>query len=342
MKQAEYLKKGDKVAIVAPARKISYEEIEASIKKFKEWGLNVVLGNNIFAQENQFAGIDELRAMDFQQMLDDVSVKAIICARGGYGTVRIIDKLNFSKFINNPKWIVGYSDIGVLHAHINNNFKIETLHACMPINFPADGSDNESIISLKKALFGEEISYSFETKKLSRKGSAQGILIGGNLSILYSLLGSDSDIDCNGKILFIEDLDEYLYHIDRMMKALKRSGKLDNLAGLVVGDMSRMRDNDIPFGSSAYEIISETVSEYDYPVCFGLPAGHNPVNKSLYLGREISLSVDDYKSKLIFSNAPAEDKKKETIRIIKNSVFLLLGLGFLYLIYYLILSFVLK
>ena len=342
MKQPEYLKKGDKIAIVATARKISYEEIEAAIKKYKEWGLNVVLGDNIFKQENQFAGIDEVRVMDFQQMLDDVTVKAIICARGGYGTVRIIDKLDFSNFIKNPKWIVGYSDVTVLHSHIFNNFKIETLHACMPIDFPVDGSDTESIISLKKALFGEKISYSFKTGKLSRKGSAQGVLIGGNLSVLYSLLCSNSDIDCTGKILFIEDLDEYLYHIDRMMKALKRAGKLGNLAGLIVGGMSKMRDNDIPFGKTAYEIINETVSEYNYPVCFGFSAGHIPINNALFLGREISLRVDDNESNVVFSYHKPDESKKQAKRIFNNFLFLLLGFSILYLIYYIILHLVLK
>lgn len=293
MKTPAYLKRGDKIAIVAPARKIALSEISFAIKIFESWGLVVKLSDNLFRINNQFAGADNERISDFQQMLDDDSVKAIIAARGGYGSVRIIDKLDFSKFNKNPKWIIGYSDITVFHSHINTNFSIETLHAIMPFNFAGDDKSMASAESLRKALFGEEIQYSVNLSKLNRKGVAKGILCGGNLSMIYSLIGSKSDIYTKGKILFIEDLDEYLYHIDRMMMNLKRSGKLNNIEGLIVGGMSDMNDNTTPFGKTALEIISEHISEYNFPVCFNFPAGHLKENYALFFGREAELEIGE-------------------------------------------------
>jgi muramoyltetrapeptide carboxypeptidase len=226
-------------------------------------------------------------------MLDDDSVKAIISARGGYGTLRIIDKLNFEKFQKNPKWIIGYSDVTVLHSHVHRNCGIETLHATMPINFH---KDEESVETLRKALFGEKISYEISAQPMNRNGEAQGELVGGNLSLLYALQGSSSDINTEGNILFIEDLDEYLYHIDRMVVSLKRSGKLSKLAGLVVGGMNDMKDNQVPFGKTAGEIIAEAVAEFKYPVCFGFPAGHTAKNLALPLGRRAKLKVSGVSS----------------------------------------------
>jgi muramoyltetrapeptide carboxypeptidase len=295
-----YLKPGDNIGIAATARKISAEELKHAINKFSEWGLKVVLGKNILSVENQYAGNDEQRLSDIQQMLDDETIKAIIIARGGYGTVRIIDKINFSKFIKSPKWIIGYSDVTVLHSHIYQNFGTETLHATMPLNFPADEKDNEALKSLKKALFGEKIHYEIVENVFNRKGNSKGILTGGNLSLLYALAGTPSDIDTKNKILFIEDLDEYLYHIDRMMIQLKRSGKLKDLAGLIVGGMTEMKDNTVPFGKTAYQIISEAVSEYNYPVCYGFPAGHIEDNRTLIFGREININVSTNSVKIEF------------------------------------------
>lgn len=295
-----FLKKGDAICIIASARKISKEDLQPAINKFESWGLNVILGNNIFKQHNQFAGSEIERISDFQQALNDVNIKAIIIARGGYGTVRIIDQIDFSFFKNNPKWIVGYSDATVLHSHIHRNNGIETMHAIMPINFPKDGSDNNSIITLKKALFGENITYKIGTHPLNIFGDAEGVLVGGNLSILYAMIGSVSDIDTEGKILFIEDLDEYLYHIDRMMMSLKRAGKLKNIAGLIVGGMTEMKDNTEPFGKSVYEIIAETLKEYRYPICFDFPAGHRESNYALILGRKVTLSVKENQTTLVF------------------------------------------
>ena len=288
-----YLKKDDKIAIIATARKISRKEVEPAIKTLESWGLSVVLGKNLFKSFNQFAGTDEERAYDLQKALDDDSVKAIICARGGYGSVRIIDKIDFSHFIKNPKWIVGYSDITALHSYIQTHFGIETLHATMAINFGDKKMSAETFKSLKKALFGEPLSYHLDASPLSRKGTTSGILIGGNLSILYSLAGTPFDIATSKNILLLEDLDEYLYHIDRMMMNLKHSGKLSNLAGLIIGGMTEMNDNTVPFGITANEIIAETVSKYHYPVCYNFPSGHSNDNRALILGRKVELHIND-------------------------------------------------
>ena len=292
MKTPPFLKQGDTIAIVAPARKIKQQEIISAITLFKNWGLKVLLGENIHAVNNQFAGDDDQRMSDFQAMLDNENVKAIISARGGYGTIRIIDKLDFSNFINKPKWIVGYSDITVLHAHVQQNFQVQSLHAIMPINFPLDGASDNATESLRKALFGEEVEHAYNNASASfREGQTEAEVVGGNLSILYNLSGTSSAINTSGKILFLEDLDEYLYHVDRMMMNLKRNGILDNLAGLIVGGMSDMRDNTIPFGKNAEQIIMDAVKEYNYPVCFNFPAGHIKNNLALYLGRKARLSV---------------------------------------------------
>ena len=299
MIKPKYLTKGDKIAIVSTARKISKEEIEPAIKKFTEWGLNVILGKNIFNSYNQFAGTDEERLSDLQQMLDDNSIKAIVCSRGGYGTVRIINKLNFDKFIKSPKWIVGYSDITVLHSKINE-LNIESIHAIMPINFPKSNKETKSIVSLKKALFGEQIKYEIKPHKFNKHGSAKATIVGGNLSILYSLRGTSLDLDTDGKILFIEDLDEYLYHIDRMMQNLKLGNKLKNLKGLIIGGMCDMNDNTIPFGKDAYEIINDAIAEYNYPVCYNFPSGHIKQNLALILGGKISLDINNLQTTVEF------------------------------------------
>jgi len=283
-----YLKKGDTVAIVATARKISSEELQPAIDILKTWGLNVVLGKNIFCIDNQFAGTDAERTADTQWAIDDKNIKALFIARGGYGTTRIIDKLNFTKLCTNPKWIVGYSDITVLHQHLHQNCNIATIHATMPINFTKNKDATES---LRRALFGEKIEYTFPAHVLNKTGEASAELIGGNLSLIYSLCGSKSDTNTATKILFIEDVDEYLYHIDRMMLNLKRSGKLENLAAIVVGGMTDMKDNTIPFGKTAEEIIYDAVKEYNYPVCFNFPAGHIDKNMALVMGKQMKLEV---------------------------------------------------
>lgn len=293
----KYLQKNDTVAIVSTARKISLEAIQPAIELIESWGLNVKIGKTIGLEENQFAGTDKQRRNNFQDMLDDDEVQAIWCARGGYGTVRILDSLDFSRFKNNPKWLVGYSDITVLHNHINN-FGIESIHATMPINIVKNSS--EALKSLKDALFGNGLSYSIESDKLNRPGSVTGELVGGNLSILYSLLGSETTINTDGKILFLEDLDEYLYHIDRMMQNLKRNGYFDNLKGLIVGSMFDINDNIIPFGKTAKQIVFDVCKDYDFPICFNFPAGHIDDNRALILGRKMELRVNKGKSAISF------------------------------------------
>jgi muramoyltetrapeptide carboxypeptidase len=292
MTRPPFLKKGDKITIIAPARSICFEEVHPSIRLFQKWGLEVVLGTHVFDKSNQYAGTDDRRLLDLQTALDDPSFRAVICARGGYGTLRIIDRVDFKGFITSPKWVVGYSDITVLHSHIEKNLGIETLHATMPFNIKSDVSNYDPAEYMKKALFGEKIIYQQPATFLNRNGLSEGILTGGNLSILYALMGSSSEPDTKGKILFIEDVDEYLYHIDRMMMTLKRAGKLRDLKGLIVGGMTDMKDNQVPFGKTAQEIIAEAVKEYDYPVCFDFPAGHGEQNVDLYLGRRIRLNVD--------------------------------------------------
>ncbi|MCF6182948.1 LD-carboxypeptidase [Lutibacter sp.] len=297
MIQPNYLQKNDTVAIVSTARKISLQEIKSAIKLLESWGLKVVVGKTIGLEENQLAGSDEKRTNDFQKMLDNPEIKAIWCARGGYGTVRIIDALDFTKFKKNPKWIIGYSDATVLHNHLNN-LGLETLHATMPINIPKNS--NEAITTLKNSLFGKKLIYNITSSKKNKIGKASGELIGGNLSVIYSLLGSKSSLNTANKILFIEDLDEYLYHIDRMMINLKRNGYFENLKGLIVGSMTDMHDNKIPFGKTAKEIILDIISEYDFPVVFDFPAGHIADNRTLILGRKIMLEVDENEVKLSF------------------------------------------
>lgn len=328
-----YLKPGDKIAIVAPARKVSPAEIEPAIKIFREWGLQVVTGPHLFGDYHQFSGTDTERAADFQMMLDDPEIKAVFTARGGYGTLRIIDMLDFSKFCSHPKWIVGFSDATVLHSHIHTQFGIETIHGAMPFSFGTDGAESTNLSTLKTTLFGEDLQYNIPAVEQNHSGEAEAILVGGNLSILYALNGSASDLNTEGKILFIEDLDEYLYHIDRMIMNLKRSGKLHLLSGLIVGGMSKMNDNAIPFGNTAENIIKDAVAEYDYPVCFGFPAGHIPDNRALIMGREVKLVVNESGSSITFANNISPDKISKLPRIIKPLLIFLAFFVFIYLIY---------
>ncbi len=299
-----YLKQGDTVTIISTARKVNKAELKPCVDVLKSWGLNVQFGKNLFKSQNQFSGTDEDRAADFQRALNSRTCQAILFARGGYGTVRVIDQIDFKRFIKNPKWLIGFSDATVIHSHVHKHGEVETLHAPMCLNIPK--LNTSSLDVLKATLFGERLSYSSSKQqasleKLNRKGKAKGLLVGGNLSLLYSMAGSPSDLDTTGKILFLEDLDEYLYHVDRMMMNLKRSGKLQNLAGLIVGGMTEMKDNEVPFGKTAEEIIADAVAQYSYPVFFGFPAGHVQNNYPLIFGREATLSVTE-KFELIFAS----------------------------------------
>ena len=285
-----YLKSGDTIGIVSTARKISLPEMEASLKIIEEWDVQPFFGKTTTLEHHQFAGTDHERADDFQKMLDDEDIKAIWCARGGYGTVRIIDFIDFTHFKKYPKWIIGYSDITVLHSHIHN-FGITTMHAPMPVDFHKCTQEAKQVF--KKLLFGEKVSYEIQPSSKNKLGSGSGQLIGGNVSVLYSLCGSVSATETDGKILCIEDLDEYLYHIDRMLQNLKRNSYFEKLHGLIVGGMNSMHDNIIPFGKTVPEIILEVVSEYDFPVVFDFPMGHIENNQALILGAEVLLEVGE-------------------------------------------------
>jgi muramoyltetrapeptide carboxypeptidase len=295
----QHLIKGDTIGLISTARKISAAELDPAIKCLSNEGFKVVTAPNVYGDFHQFAGTDEERIADFEWMMNNPEIKAILCIRGGYGTARIIDHIDFSQFVKTPKWICGYSDVTVLHAHIHK-LGIKTIHSTMPINFPTDGSLNNSVLTLIGMLKGEDISYQIYPHPLNRSGNCEGILIGGNLSILYSLQGTDSEIDTQDKILFIEDLDEYLYHIDRMVIALKRGGKIAPIAGLVVGGMSDMHDNNIPFGKTAEQIIHDAVKEFSFPVCFNFPAGHIDENLALIMGSKIKLEVSKKESSITF------------------------------------------
>ncbi|MDP2161400.1 MAG: LD-carboxypeptidase [Flavobacterium sp.] len=285
-----YLKKGDTVAIVATARKHIDDDLKLAKEFLENWGLKIVIGSSIGLDNNQLAGTDEERAFDFQTQLDNPNVKAIWCVRGGYGTVRMVDLLDFTKFKRNPKWVVGFSDVTVLHNHINT-LGIQSIHGMMPVNIPR--ATPEAKESLRKALFGEPLSYAIPYDSMNKIGTTKGELVGGNLSILYSLFGSNSAIDCSDKILFLEDLDEYLYHVDRMMMNLKRNGCLESLKGIVVGSMTKMKDNDIPWGKNALEIIEDITKKYNIPMVYNFPAGHIPDNRALVFGRQVLLEVSE-------------------------------------------------
>ncbi|HXI00828.1 MAG TPA: LD-carboxypeptidase [Sphingobacteriaceae bacterium] len=291
MNTPPYLKKGDTVAITCPAKYLP-GDINQAVKLLESWGLTVLLGETVTARCNQYAGNDELRLKDFQGFLNDKNVKAIFAARGGYGTIRIIDKLNFSEYTAHPKWIIGFSDITVLHSHIHANYGIQTIHGQMPLTIP--DSTKPALETLRKALFGEQFNYEYSCELPNKPGTTEGILIGGNLTLIMMMSGSISEMDFTDKILFIEDVGEYYYSIDRMMWNLKRSGQLAKLKGLIVGAFTELKDYDTPFGKSAEEIILEHVTEYNYPVCFNFPAGHIDDNKVLIFGKEATLVVDAF------------------------------------------------
>jgi muramoyltetrapeptide carboxypeptidase len=293
----QFLKAGDTVAIVCTARKFFPEDAKPAIDLLESWGLKVKLGNTIGLDNCQLGGTDNERAADFQAQLDDANVKAIWCARGGYGTVRIIDSLDFTKFKKHPKWIMGFSDVTVLHSQLNIE-RVATLHSIMPFTVPTAPEVVKE--TLRKALFGETISYSIPSKSYDVKGTASGELVGGNISILYSLLGSKSAIDTKDKILFIEDLDEYLYHIDRMMYNLKRNGYFENVKGIIVGSMADMHDNEIPFGQNEVQIITEIAKDLSIPIAFQFPAGHQSDNRTLIFGQQVVFEVNEKEIKLKF------------------------------------------
>ncbi|HBS53979.1 MAG TPA: LD-carboxypeptidase [Flavobacterium sp.] len=292
-----YLQKGDTVAILATARKHIVKSMQPTIDLLESWGLHVVIGKSIGLEENQLAGNDEQRAADLQEQLDNPNIKAIWCARGGYGTVRVVDLIDFTQFKKSPKWLVGFSDVTVLHNHLNT-MGYKSIHGIMPISLAK--ASKEAIESLRLSLFGQPLQYAIDPHPMNRLGKATGEVVGGNLSILYSVLGSPSAIDCTDKILYIEDLDEYLYHIDRMMMNLKRNGCLESLKGIIVGSMTDMKDNDIPWGKNALEIVQDVTKQYNIPVIFNFPAGHIHDNRALILGNNVTIEVTENCSTVVF------------------------------------------
>ena len=288
-----YLSPGDTIGIMCPSGFMPEEKYSTCIRVLKEWGYKVKEGSTLKSQYHYFSGTDEERLNDLQQMMDDDEVKAILFARGGYGLTRIIDSINFKKFKKRPKWIVGYSDITLLHCHILKQYKIPSLHAPMAAAFNDGGQDNQYILSLKSALAGKKASIDIPFYQLNKMGQAIGKLVGGNLSLLAHITGTRSQVKMKGKILFIEDIGEYIYHIDRMMYQLKRSGQLDELAGLIVGGFTDMKDTVIPYGKEVYEMINDLVKEYTYPVCYHFPVGHQTENVALKVGVEHHLYVEE-------------------------------------------------
>lgn len=289
MKQIPYLHHGSKVAIAAPARSVTPEEMTFGVQWLKEQGFVPVYDERLFTTHYIFAGDDDFRAAVIQQYLDEKDIEAVWLARGGYGSIRIIDKLDFTKFLQHPKWIVGFSDATVFHGKLNR-LGCPSLHASMPYFF--ENKTPEALQSLYDSLTGNPLRYEIPAHPLNRIGETEGEVVGGNLSVLYGMIGSDSFPETDGKILFIEEVDEYIYHIDRMMRALKRAGKLDHLKGLVVGGLTQIHDNPDPFGQTAEEVIADAVKEYDYPLCFGFPAGHFPDNRAVVLGQKLRIEMN--------------------------------------------------
>ncbi|MBX2930315.1 MAG: LD-carboxypeptidase [Chitinophagaceae bacterium] len=291
-----YLKKGNTLGLLCPAGYMPIKKATTCIQTLESWGFNVVIGKTLQGkQKNYFSGTDKERLDDFQTMLNDENIKAILCARGGYGVSRIIDDINFSKFKKNPKWIIGFSDITVFHAHINRQYKIATLHSSMAAAFNDEGFKNEYILSIKKALTGANNTYTCNAHQLNHLGTATGELIGGNLALIAHLIGSKSAYQTANKILFIEDVGEYLYNIDRMFVQLKRAGMLNNLKGLIIGKFAELKDTTSPFGATVYNIIHHHVKDYHYPICYDFPVGHVTENVALKVGVEHTLTVQKNK-----------------------------------------------
>jgi muramoyltetrapeptide carboxypeptidase len=298
-----YLQSGDSIVILAPAGilKNRQETMQKAKELAESWGLKVVLGKHIFNQSSHFAGTDNERAEDFQKALDNPNIKAIWAGRGGYGSVRILDKLVYTAFLEQPKWIIGYSDITAFHSHIHN-LGVESMHAMMGTS--VDDKPElivETLASFKKAIFGKQLKYKIPSSKYNKKGAVSGQIVGGNLALLASMLGSNSQTNTNGKILFVEEIGEYKYSIDRMLQSLKRAGYFNNCKGLIIGDISKIKHNSTQWGYTIEELILDVVKEYDFPVLFNFPAGHKPDNRALILGRKVELKVKDKESSIVFT-----------------------------------------
>ncbi len=285
-----YLKKGQTIGITCPAGYMNKEKAQACIEQLQKWGFDVMVGKTLGSDSNNyFSGTDEVRRDELQAMLEDDSIHAILCGRGGYGTGRIIEQLDFSRFRKKPKWIIGFSDITVLHCHLFSKYKIASLHAPMAAAF-AEGM-NEFNQSLHKALTGKKASYTTSAHSFNKIGKASGVLVGGNLSLFTHLIGTNSEADTKDKILFLEDIGEQIYNIDRMLYQLKRSGKFKSLKGLVIGGFTDMKDTERPFGQTVHEVIRDIFAEYNYPVCYGFPVSHEKENFALKVGGQYELNV---------------------------------------------------
>lgn len=302
-----YLRKGDTIMILSPAGRLRDRQgVEAGTDLANHWGLVVFYGNHLLSREGSFAGTDEERTGDLQQALDDPSIKAIWAARGGYGTVRIVDKLDFKGFCRNPKWIIGFSDITILHNKLNQ-LGYQSLHAQMPVTLELENPEQrKSIRSLHRALFGKKLEYKISTDESSneagREGVGRGQLVGGNLSIVYSMLGSDTNLKMPGKVLFLEEVGERLYHIDRMMISLKRAGYFEQCSGLIIGDFKLKENKGNPFGKTLEEIVLEATEGTNFPIMFDFPAGHVDDNRALIMGSNVELKVGKKKSKVVFGD----------------------------------------
>ncbi|MEZ4801745.1 MAG: LD-carboxypeptidase [Gelidibacter sp.] len=302
--QPPFLKPGDTVAIVAPSGvlKNRTDEVGRSKAILESWGLKVVIGKHVFSKNGHFAGTDDERCEDFQKALNDPSIKAIWAARGGYGTVRILDKLDYTQFKKNPKWIIGYSDITALHNQLHN-LGYETIHAMMCTSLTKDESEvKEAIDTFKDAIFGKQLSYQLKGSSYNKTGTVTAPLVGGNLTVLHTMLGSKTSIDTSGKIIFLEEVGEYAYHIDRMLQSMKRAGYFEDCAGILVGDISRVRYNDQDFGRSIEEIFLDIVSDKNIPVAFNMPAGHEKDNRAMILGTNVTMKVGKDGSSVVFGN----------------------------------------
>lgn len=291
------LKTGDKICIVSPSRTIQETQIKEAIDLFEKWGLKVELGEHVYSSYGYFAGTDAQRLNDLQKAIDNPEIKAVFCSRGGYGMSRILDSLNFEELLKQPKWIIGFSDITALHIQLNN-IGLQSVHGLMPVQFDYMGTE-DSIESLKKLLFDGSIDYQLPGDINNISGEAHAEIIGGNLSLLVDSLGTASEINTDDKILFVEEIDEFLYKIDRMFNQLKRADKLSKLKGLIIGDFSQQKDTNIPFGQTLEQIVLHHTSNFNYPISFSIPIGHEPHNLAIPCGRVIKLNVSKSNVELI-------------------------------------------